>query len=82
MARAFLAYENEEDSFALGDFTIENRIDRISLYGSIDLTKDKEGLTKALEIKRIIDAAVDVLKGKNIPERIEVESAKTVPNPF
>ncbi len=40
---AFMAYENETDSFTIGAMTVENRLDRISIYGSLDITKDKEG---------------------------------------
>lgn len=44
MNKVFLAYENETDSFTIGEMTVENRLDRISLYGSVDLTRDKVGL--------------------------------------
>jgi len=42
--------------------TIENRLDRISIYGDLDITKDKEGLKNAFKLKRIIDASIDALK--------------------
>ncbi|MHB8100338.1 MAG: hypothetical protein ACYDD5_12210 [Sulfuricurvum sp.] len=78
-----MAYENETDSFNIGDMTLENRLDRISIYGSLDITKDKEGLENALKLKRIIDASIDALKrDKNLPERIEIIPVDTVENPF
>lgn len=78
-----MAYENETDSFNIGCMTVENRLDRISIYGSLDITKDKEGLDNALRMKRIIDASIDALKReKNLPARIEVIGTDTVENPF
>ena len=78
-----MAYENETDSFSIGDMTVENRLDRISIYGSLDITKDKEGLENALKLKRIIDTSIDALKrDKNLPDKIEIMGTDTVDNPF
>lgn len=81
--KPFLAYQNESDSFTIGnDLTIENRLDRISISGSLELTKDKEGLQRAYELKHIVDAAIEVLKHGDLPEHIEVKASETVANPF
>ena len=78
-----MAYQNESDSFKIGsELTVENRLDRISINGSLELTKDKEGLQYAHELKRIIDSAIEVLKHGNIPDHIEVKASETVENPF
>jgi len=78
-----MAYENETDSFLIDELTVENRLDRISLYGSLDITKDARGLEYALKLKRIIDASVEALRrDKNLPERIEVEKTESIENPF
>lgn len=83
MNKGFLAYENESDSFSIGDMTIENRLDRVSIYGSLDITKDKEGLENALKLKRIIDTSIDALKrDKNLPDRIIILGTDTIENPF
>jgi hypothetical protein len=83
MNKGFLAYENESDSFSIGGMTVENRLDRISIYGSLDITKDKEGLEYALKLKRIIDSSVDALKReKNLPDKIEILEVESVANPF
>ncbi len=82
-AKAFMAYENETDSFLIDNLTVENRYDRISLYGSFDITKDQQGLEYALKLKRIIDASIDALKrDKSLPEHIEIKGSKTIENPF
>lgn len=80
--KPFMAYANELDSLTLGELTIENRLDRISIYGSLELTKDKQGLQNAYELKRIVDSSVEALKNKDLPEHIEVKASKTVENPF
>lgn len=83
MQTAFMAYENETDSLTIGAMTVENRLDRISIYGSLDITKDKDGLEYALKLKRIIDASIDALKrAKSLPEHIEILGTNTVENPF
>lgn len=83
MNKGFLAYENESDSFSIGDMTIENRHDKISIYGSLDITKDKDGLEYALKLKRIIDSSIDALKrDKNLPDKIEILEIESVANPF
>lgn len=81
--KAFMAYENETDSFLIDNLTVENRLDRISLYGSIDITKDRAGLEYALKLKRVIDASIDALRrDKRLPDHIETEKPDSVANPF
>lgn len=79
----FMAYENETDSFQIDNLTVENRLDRISIYGSLELTKDRHGLESALKLKRLIDASVDALKRDiNLPDRIEIKPSESIENPF
>jgi hypothetical protein len=81
--QSFMAYENETESFQIDEMTVENRLDRISIYGSLELTKDRQGLESALKLKRIIDASIDALKrDKNLPDRIETIPTENVQNPF
>lgn len=79
-------YENEEQSIQIGELTIENRLDRVSLYGSIDLTRDKEGLSMARKIKVIVDRVVFALEASEdagkLPDRVETEKPDMVKNPF
>ena len=82
-AKLLNPYQNETTSLLIGDLTVENRLDRISLYGSLDITKDQIGLTDALQLKDIIDSIVETLqKENNLPERIVIEKADSVVNPF
>jgi len=63
-------YQNESDCVQIGEMTIENRVDRVSLYGSIDLTRDKAGLAAMRELKKIIDATLAELEKSDLPDKI------------
>lgn len=78
----FSPYRNEEESLQLGDLTIENRMDRVSIYGSIDLTLDKQGLKHARQLKEILDLTIAELEKGTLPERIVIVEPETVKNPF
>jgi hypothetical protein len=78
----FSPFANEEDSLQIGELIFENRLDRISIYGSIDLTLDKEGKIKALALKNIIDLAVAKLEETSLTDKISKKEADTVKNPF
>lgn len=80
---SFMAYENESEVFQIDNLSIENRLDRISIHGSLDITKDTRGLEYALMLKRLIDASIDALKrDKSLPEHIEIQPSDNVQNPF
>lgn len=69
--RAFLAFEDPQNSFDIEElFYIDNQSDRIVLNGELHITKDKEGLAKLLELKRVITAAESALKARGIPQSI------------
>jgi hypothetical protein len=78
----FSPYHNEADSIQLADLTIENRLDRISIYGSIDLWKDKGGLKAAQQLKTIIDQTISELEKCDLPDKVELAKSETVANPF
>ncbi len=79
----FRPFKNEADCITIGDdFTIENRVDRVSIFGSIDLTLDKEGLKAAKELKVILDLTVAEMERTDLPEHISLTKPKTVKNPF
>ena len=75
-------FANENDCLQIGGLTIENRVDRVSIFGSIDITHDKEGLAVARELKKILDLTLDALEGKDLWDKITIKAAKTVKNPF
>jgi hypothetical protein len=75
-------FANESESLQLGELTIENRTDRVSIYGSIDLTLDKKGLDNARRLKAILDQTVAEMEKTDLPERITLIEPETVKNPF
>ena len=48
------------------DLNIENRLDRVSLYGSVDITRDAAGLEQALRLKGVLDSMVYVLNAEQL----------------
>jgi hypothetical protein len=80
--RDFSPFKNESDCVQIGDLTIENRIDRISIFGSIDITFDKEGLAVAKELKAIIDSTLAEMEKVDLPDKIEIAPVEIVDNPF
>jgi len=75
-------FKNESESLQMGDLTVENRIDRVSIYGSIDITRDKEGLAIARQLKEILDLTLGELEKADLPEKIPLAPVEKVDNPF
>ncbi|MDQ9171999.1 hypothetical protein Q8A64_16410 [Oxalobacteraceae bacterium R-40] len=76
-------FANEEDSLEIGDLTIENRLDQMSIYGDLQITKDRRGLEQAKALKAVLDAVVHALEAdENLPEQISTKPADEVDNPF
>jgi hypothetical protein len=77
-------YANESESLGIGGLTVENRTDRVSVYGSLDLTRDKQGLGQARELRDLLDRVVRALEAeKELPERAAPPASPTeVRNPF
>jgi hypothetical protein len=77
-------FANESESIGIGELTVENRTDRVSVYGSLELTRDKEGLRHAREIRALLDKVVQALEAeKMLPDKIAPpEPPETVKNPF
>lgn len=87
MPHAFRPYENEGDALQVSDLNVENRLDRIAVFGSVDLTRDKAGLRLAAALKAVLDAVVlklqDEERNNSLPETIPApRTAKFVRNPL
>jgi hypothetical protein len=71
MQQPFMAYENDTDGFTTGELQIKNGTDTIRVEGTLEITKDRQGLEAALKLKRAVDAAIDALKrDRNLPDSI------------
>ena len=84
MRKTISPFTNESESLGIGDLTIENRTDRISIYGNIDLTRDKAGLEHARLLQAVLDKVVQALETeKNLPDKIAPpDIPDEVANPF
>ncbi len=80
---SLLPFENETQSINIDELTIENRLDRIELYGALVITRDQVGLQRALEIQTLINATVQSLQAeKNLPQAVEIKPSEKIDNPF
>ena len=76
-------FENETQSINIDELTIENRLDRIELYGALVITRDQVGLQRALEIQTLINATVQSLQAQtDLPQVIEMKTSERMDNPF
>ena len=76
-------FENETQSIQIDELTIENRLDRIELYGALVITRDQMGLQRALEIQTLINATVQSLQAQtDLPQALVIKPSETIDNPF
>ncbi|MGX4644172.1 hypothetical protein [Massilia sp. SYSU DXS3249] len=80
--KAFVPYANEADVVEIGNLMLENRLDRITISGDVDLTMDAAGLAHARRLHEILGAVVARLEAQPLPERLPPPEVKTVENPF
>jgi hypothetical protein len=83
MSKKFVPYANEADVLKIGGLTIENRLDRITIDGDIDLTLDRKGLANARSLHELLGAIVAELEGRqDLPATLPAPEVKKVANPF
>ena len=77
-------FADDAASLSIGKLTIENGTDRVALYGSLDITRDQQGLVHARALLTILQAAVQQMEGdKGLPVAVPATAKpKTVANPF
>ena len=79
---AFAPYENEADVVEIGRLMLENRLDRITISGDVDLTADRQGLEAARLLHDLLGRVVASLEAKDLPDRLPPPAVQTVDNPF
>jgi hypothetical protein len=81
--KKFVPYANEADVLQIGGLSIENRLDRITVSGDIDLTADQAGLADARALQQLLAAVVAQLEARNdLPQQLPPPAVQTVDNPF
>ena len=78
----FVPYANERDVLNVGRLSIENRLDRITVSGDVDLTRDQAGLAHARLLLQVLADVVRQLERQPLPAALPLAAVKTVPNPF
>lgn len=83
---SFKPFADESTCLQINGLTIENRVDRVSLYGFLDITMDQIGLDQVRQMKILIDSVAAELEAKEttraLPEEIQIEKPVSRPNPF
>jgi len=67
--RRFSPFKNEADRVQIGGLSIENRLDRVSLYGSLDITLDQEGLETVRELMEVFSLTLLEMTHTDLPDR-------------
>ena len=80
--KAFVPYANEADVVHVGELMFENRLDRITISGDVDLTMDAAGLADARRLHELITAVLARLEAGPLPDKLPPPDVKTVDNPF
>jgi hypothetical protein len=60
-------FADEATSVSIGDLTVENRLDQVSLYGS----RDRQGVEDARRLQALLPRVVEVLdaEGDRLPDK-------------
>ncbi len=81
--QSFKPYANESDELEIGNLAIENRLDRVTLAGDVDLTADRQGLAAARLLHELLGEVVRRLEADPaLPERLPAPAVGKVDNPF
>jgi hypothetical protein len=79
----FKPFGNEADVVTVGNLSIENRLDRVTLQGDVELTRDRRGLALARELHAVLAATLKTLEAdKALPETVETIRPRSVKNRF
>ena len=82
----FKPFANESTCIQINGLTVENRLDKISMFGSIEFTKDQAGLALIKQLKGIVDVVAVQLEAEDaagrLQEAIQAEKTVEVDNPI
>ena len=75
-------FANEAEVLNIGQLSIENRLDRITLSGALDVTHDQAGLALARQLQDALAAVINRLESESLPEHIATNGGTRIDNPF
>jgi hypothetical protein len=77
-------FADDSHSASIDTLIFENGRDRIAVYGSLDITRDKAGLMIAGQLADYLAKIVGVLQADpKLPDKLQPpEAPRLVPNPF
>ena len=79
----FKPFEQGTESHSIHDLTLENDLDRVSIYGNLQLTKDQAGLAAAKALQAYLNEIVAKLEQEQqLPEKIQSSAENEIENPF
>lgn len=78
----FVPFANEADVLNIGKLMVENRVDRVTLSGDVDLTMDQAGLAHARALHQLLGDVLAQLERAELPARLPPPAVSTVANPF
>jgi hypothetical protein len=82
-SKNFTPFANEADVLEVGRLMLENRLDRVTISGDVDLTADRQGLAAAHLLHDLLGQVVASLEArKDLPDRLPPPDVQTVKNPF
>ena len=78
----FVPFADESATLAIGNMNVENRLDRVSLFGDLDLTLDQVGLEQAKTLQSLVNSVVETLESRTLPDKVATAPVVKVSNPF
>ena len=78
----FKAFESSAQSHSIHDLTLEGDVDRVNIYGNLQITKDQDGLKTAKILQAFLNQMVATLESQTLPEKIKIEESGEIENPF
>ncbi|WP_026472149.1 hypothetical protein [Alkanindiges illinoisensis] len=79
---SFQAFKDNSASMDIGGLTLENNEERVSIYGSLNIGRDQQGLQQARQLQGILADMVSYLEQQDLPAQIEAFTPKAAKNPF
>lgn len=79
----FKPFQQGNESCQVGELTLENQTDCVSLYGNLQLHHDQLSLQQAMALRDVMQAVVNHLQAQEqLPERYVQPTLTWVDNPF